>query len=359
MRICALLFFLVTSLFADIDRLEIHNGLPDFEGFSALAVHPEDAQTLYVGDRRGRLARSADGGMTWVPLHDRVRDEGIDLVCNDIDCTVRSILIDPRTPEVLYVRKFKTIYRSSDGGAHWSRFLFGAGDAHDFALDPLNGDILYMGTSKGLFKSVDGGGQWQLIQSKSTYQIAIFPGDGRTLYTRTSIGMFRSGDGGGTWQTLTTDFLDENNTLSPLTIAVDPQDPQVVYAGMFMHPDADDPGLYRSVDGGTSWQSMGLRGIAISTMAIDPQNAQNLYAGGGPKALPQLTLRSTDAGCSWTPIQEGAATMVLTFDPRDSSILYEGTNWDLSRYRFANGPTVIERGNWAKVKQSTHRSPRP
>ena len=82
---------------------------------------------------------------------------------------------------------------------------------------------------------------------------------------------------------------------SVLTLAIDPSSPDVVYAG-------NGYGAFRSVDGGATWERTGLSRLNVEALVVDPAQAHTLYAGtwGGAGVY-----RSTDAGSTWMPFDDG------------------------------------------------------
>jgi uncharacterized protein (TIGR03382 family) len=102
-------------------------------------------------------------------------------------------------------------------------------------------------------------------------------------------------------------------------LAVDPQDPSLVYAATF------HSGLYRSTDGGLSWSQVG-GGLptnrSITTVDIDPHDSRSVYAGRNEAGL----YHSADGGLTWRQMSAGLpAEGVITdveFDPLDAQVLY-------------------------------------
>jgi photosystem II stability/assembly factor-like uncharacterized protein len=110
-----------------------------------------------------------------------------------------------------------------------------------------------------------------------------------------------------------------------LALVFDPQDPDVMYAGL------NTAGIYKSINGGNSWGPThnGLARTTIVSLAMDPEDSRVLYAGtafSGP-------YRTTDGGDSWHPIQEGLdpserTKLQVFLDPLERNHLYSagGTN---------------------------------
>jgi hypothetical protein len=107
---------------------------------------------------------------------------------------------------------------------------------------------------------------------------------------------------------------------SVTALAIDPLDPQVVYAGTWRN------GLFRSEDGGASWTAGGLTNASVSSLLIHPQDPQTLYAEAVvyTKAdswiVPSL-YRCPDGGRSWTLGEEGPFYAVA-LDPTNPQALY-------------------------------------
>jgi len=157
-------------------------------------------------------------------------------------------------------------------------------------------------------------------------------------------GVWRTDDAGASW----TPLSDDMPTLAMGALAVDPTDDLVVYAGTgeanYANHSRYGLGLYKSTDGGSTWQHLGeatFGGRTFSRILIDPSNTSVLYAsiaraGGFPelaaaKGHPGATgergvYKSTDAGLTWTRLAglpDLAATDV-TLDPQNPSTLYAG-----------------------------------
>lgn len=111
--------------------------------------------------------------------------------------------------------------------------------------------------------------------------IALHPTDGQTLWIGAADGgVWKSTDRGATW----TAQMQDANAIAMGAVAVDPQNPQVLYAGtgeMSSNVDAyTGAGIFTSRDGGDTWEVLGLTRVgAFSRIVVDPQNSQNIYAG--------------------------------------------------------------------------------
>jgi len=105
------------------------------------------------------------------------------------------------------------------------------------------------------------------------------------------------------------------------TLAVDPQNPNTLYAAASL-------GLFKSIDGGANWRrSAGLEPVWVTSILVDPQNSNNLYATSWARVF-----KSKDAGTSWNAMNFQPATgslnhpgfFVLAIDPQNPATLYAG-----------------------------------
>ncbi len=205
------------------------------------------------------------------------------------------------------------------------------------AVDEQNGYI-YVGTGEtntsgdsfdgdGLYVSRDTGATWIHLGLDSTDRIArivinpqnpneIFVAAMGHLYrTDTTRGVYRSTDGGETWEKV----LFINDTTGCIDLAINPQNPNIIYAAMWSRirgPEAriisgSGNGIYKSTDGGTTWQRL-TNGLPSSNVgrigiAISESNPDVLYAVftdniGHFNGL----YKTTDGGDSWTRTNDGA-----------------------------------------------------
>ena len=192
----------------------------------------------------------------------------------------------PGRPEILYVGAASSgLYKSTNAGTTFESVFNDGGTLSigAIAVQPDNPDVVYVGTGEGfvrnsisfgdgIYKTTDGGRTWKnlgLRQSERFSRIVIHPSNpqivlaaamGHAFGRNTERGIFRSADGGATWnRTLSVD-----DTTGASDVAVDPGNPDIVYAGMYdyqrqpWHFRSGGPGsgLYRSKDGGVTWTKL-------------------------------------------------------------------------------------------------------
>ncbi|MFZ0703816.1 MAG: hypothetical protein WAM80_18405, partial [Candidatus Acidiferrales bacterium] len=174
--------------------------------------------------------------------------------------------------------------------------------------------------------------------------IAGVPGNLNVLFAGAATGgIWKTTDGGVHWNPI----FDSQDVQSIGALAVAPSDPNIVWAGTgepFIRGNISiGNGVYKSTDGGKTWNHMGLeRTGRIAKIIIDPRNADVVYAAAlGTCYGPQQergVYRTEDGGKTWQRVlfvdeNTGAADMVM--DPKNPSILFAGMwqvlirPWDL------------------------------
>lgn len=230
------------------------------------------------------------------------------------------------------------LFVSNDGGRFWTARAQQLSESciklSDVQMDPGHPNTLYASTDRGVYKSLDGGLTWAGTvpgehpeDVRAFRALALLPGN--TLVGG-ACGIERSPDGGAAWQeTLSCDVLHpeygEPDFLREVTrLRVDPKRPRVLYAEVIeegeRHPPVFLPYVYRSTDGGATWQVLSTEAIGARAIAIDPKSPRTLYL-----AKDGEILRSTDDGRTWTRIGNpgaGASGYDLLVDPASSRILY-------------------------------------
>ncbi|HKU76355.1 MAG TPA: SBBP repeat-containing protein [Pyrinomonadaceae bacterium] len=223
---------------------------------------------------------------------------------------INVLAVAPNTPTTLYTSTSDGLYKSTDGGANWSKLaatgLSSPSFASALAVDPTNASVVYISLFSGLSKSTDGGNSFTTINTSpinvSNVSVIVFdPVTPSTMYAAGSSGVFKSTDSGSTW-------IVQNNfgvpgTPSVRTLAIDPSTPLTIYAGTFFN------GLFKSTNGGSVWTAMnngmtGSSATSIGAIAIDPANTSTIYVGHGSEGGID---KSTNGATSWSPLTTGVS----------------------------------------------------
>ncbi len=204
------------------------------------------------------------------------------------------------------------IWKTTNEGTTWTPLFDDAPSASSgaIAVDPQNPDIVWAGLGEsnifrstmagtGVYRSGDAGKTWQhmgLADSQHIGRIVIHPSDSNTVYVAASgheyteneeRGVYRTTDGGATWQKV----LFESTMAGAVDLVMDPADPKTLFASFWhrIRRPWNDPvpgpggGIYRSRDGGDTWERLekGLpqRDLAGRTgLAMAPTKAGRIYA---------------------------------------------------------------------------------
>jgi photosystem II stability/assembly factor-like uncharacterized protein len=216
---------------------------------------------------QGGVAASDDFGVTWRKL---------DLP----EAPCLSVVLDPSSPperRVLYTSLFENgVYKSTDGGATWSKSSRGLGHPQNMRCCKLT-------------RAADGS-LFVLITAKKTP-------NGLTL---DGVGLYRSRDAGATWSKIT----DSLPLHWPKDFTVKPDDPQtILLSAAETRGAAGEGGLYRTSDGGRTWRKLARRGREHFGAFYHPGHAGWIYmtlTEGAPESGLYL---SRDDGATWSPFE--------------------------------------------------------
>ena len=151
-------------------------------------------------------------------------------------------------------------------------------------------------------------------------------------------GVFRSNDGASTWQPV----FDEQAVLTVGDIAIDPRHPDTLYVGTGEanggHNNFAGGGVYRSTNGGTSWQYVGLEEVvSIGRIVVDPLNSDRVFvAAVGSYFAPHPergVFRSTNGGGSWENVlfvSDSTGAVDLAINERSPDTLFAAA-WERAR----------------------------
>jgi photosystem II stability/assembly factor-like uncharacterized protein len=232
----------------------------------------------------------------------------------DLPRSINEIIADPSNPGVFYAGAGEQgsgsgVYKSEDYGLTWKRASSGLPNEDVNSLF-ISSDSshrlfasLFVSATTHIYSSDDGGESWNLLSNTGIFgglkQRLV--GDPKSSENQFLIldGLFRSRDGGRNWQPINEGLPQDPNFdhgAYVLTVAIDPNDSQIVYAGTGSIGGQGN-GVFRSNDGGMTWlpSNKGMLDYRISALKIDPTDSKIVYAGAEKGEL----FKSTNAGLSW------------------------------------------------------------
>ncbi|MFN5641608.1 MAG: WD40/YVTN/BNR-like repeat-containing protein [Sphingobacteriales bacterium] len=315
-----------------------------------------DPNTIVIGSASGGVFKSTNGGDTWTPIFDE-----------QANLNIGSVAIQQSNPDVIWVGTGEGnprnslnlgdgIYKSTDGGRSWKKMgLEKTMNIHRILIHPTNPDIIYAGVignpyaehaDRGVFKTIDGGQTWEkILHTNDTSGVAdmiMDPANPDKLFVamwqhrRTpwsfmsggpGSGLFMTIDGGKNWKKLDKSSGLPDGPLGRIGLGVARSNPKRVYALV----EATKNGLYRSDDGGLSWELVNSdprwvtnRPFYFQDLAVDPQNENRIYF------IYQIISYSMDGGKTFEQLPEGSGLHAdhhaLWINPKDGRLMYNGND---------------------------------
>jgi len=219
----------------------------------------------------------------------------------------------PTQPHVFYIGAVNGgVWKTDDAGRTWRPIFDGqpTQSIGAIAVAPSSPETIYVGSGEGLlrpdlsvgngmYRSPDGGRTWShlgLDDAQQIPQLAVDPHDARRVFAAVlghpygpseTRGIYRSVDGGASWQRVLYKDADTGGS----AVLIDPSHPEIVYAGLWqarLGPWEDKNefngtggGLFKSTDGGTTWRRLG-NGLPVNlsqiNLALAPSRPERLYA---------------------------------------------------------------------------------
>ena len=208
-----------------------------------------------------------------------------------------SMAIHPSNESIIYVSSpGGGIWKTTNAGATWAPLVDNNStwmSVFSLAIDPANQNIVYAGTSgsNGLIKSTDAGATWSNTgsgPSGTIYKILLHPTSTNIVFACTSVGLYRSVNGGTSWTQVRSGHKED--------IEFKPNDLNIMYA-------VGNTEVIRSTDMGVSWTAIGVaQGITNtgrSMVAVTPANPNYVYIVQASGNLFGRMYKSTDAGLNY------------------------------------------------------------
>lgn len=344
----------------------------------AIAVHPADTNTVYIGAASGGLWKTSDGGSTW-------QDIGKDLG----SMAYGAIAINPEDPDILFAGSGETLYylspsyffcgsglyKSFDGGNTWEVDTLSFGSYTNFAdivFSPHDPDILLAALAsgshnlgnylenEGIWQSTDGGMTWtKTLDLPYACDVMFHPDENGLAYAtigglKDGSGFYVSDDNGNTWNA-SNDGLAETTSISRMMFDISASNSDIFYAVAYQ-PDTGNvwwgtyTNAYKSVNRGESWEQISegvqLGGYAGSSgwydqgdydlcIAVDPLDSDHVYIG-------NVELHETTDGENFSPVRPygnyWSGSLVhcdyhqLVYAPSSPNSLFIGCDGGIYRY---------------------------
>ena len=240
----------------------------------------------------------------------------------------------PSDPSTWYVAVASgNVWKTTNRGSTWEPIFetYGSFSMGCIAVDPKNPQVLWLGTGEnqsqrsvswgdGVYKSLDGGKSWEnmgLTSSEHIGKIIIHPENSDIVYVAAQgplwkdggdRGLYKTLDGGKSWEKVLN--ISEYTGISDL--CMDAQNPDILYAASYQRrrhvgilvAGGEESRIYKSADGGASWEKLkrGLPGGELGriALAVSPQKPSVVYALiAGSQSSQSGFYRSEDYGESW------------------------------------------------------------
>lgn len=232
---------------------------------------------------------------------------------------VSALVTDPTNSSTLYAGTRAGVFKSIDAGETWTLAVDPTTLTQDsiveriigpIAIDPVHPWTLYAGTQTGeVMKTVDGGATWSFLdgirQPGAILGLVVDPASTETIYALTRSDLLQSTDAGISWSSRAAVLVNDVDSL--LSMAIDRLEPSRLYVGTTR-------GLYVTVDRGRNWSpSLGGPNVAISKVAVDPNDSNNVYVAGH-----SFLASTSDLGRTWTNVSVGYV-FGIAIDPISSA----------------------------------------
>lgn len=321
----------------------------------AVAGDPVDRLTFWMGACAGGVWCTTDAGEYWEPMADGQMDAA----------SIGAIAVAASDPNVVWVGTGESqvrnnvvpgngVYRTTDTGRTWEHLglddtrhisrLRVHPDDPDTAWVGALGDIFGTNPERGVYRTTDGGTTWEQVLYVSDRagcaDLVVDPTNPRILYATIweavrrpwdmvsggpDSGLWRSTDGGGTWEPLHDRPGFADATLGRMGVAASAARPDRVWA--LVEAGDDQGGMYRSDDAGETWDRTsdhgGIQGRPwyYSHVFADPVDPQTVWA------LNLWAWRSDDGGANWTQVQTPHGdNHDLWIDPADPARMVTGND---------------------------------
>ncbi|NPV88375.1 hypothetical protein HPY42_02440 [Coprothermobacteraceae bacterium] len=280
-------------------------------GVTSVSADPTNPNIVYAGTNVG-VYKSEDGGRTWRSVFSHPGNNKVKVIHG--------------TPSIVVVAVETDVLKSEDGGLTWGKYLDSQGGLiQDLYIDPNLPETMYIDTIRRIDKVVAGKTESILINplcgtatigvcEAFWWDLDIARGNSNLLYVSTSSGLLKSEDGGRTWSAT-------GLKKHAQSFALDPVNPVVGYA--VVREDSDDWVVYKTPDGGSSWQVvLQLGKLASSFVEVSKADPRTVYVYGCPGVY-----ISHDEGRTWQHVQTRGKFTSLVSSITNPNVLYATEPW--------------------------------
>ncbi|MCB0804514.1 MAG: T9SS type A sorting domain-containing protein [Bacteroidales bacterium] len=314
----------------------ISSGFPN-KVVNDILINPDDGDNIFVATEGDGVYFTTDGGSTWTYNTSGSGDNG----------SARCLTFEPGNTDVILAGFLSLgVCYSEDGGETWMDNSKGIAslDLNDIEIDPNDPDLLISG-----FEAENSGGcyiydpdwqEWQLVENLPATRFSkVSVGIDGTMYawsngptTVAQEGLYKSTDGGETWEN-TGPFIGPVFETQIFALALSETDPDLIYiGGNNFGANGWESMIYKTTDGGENWENifMGPENDSFKYIHIVPgTNDQVLYAAYKSDLLNGVIMKSIDGGNTWLPINTGIPAETkwggaVVTDPANSDIVYAG-----------------------------------
>lgn len=319
---------------------------------AAVTGIPGNPNVYYVGAAGGGVWKTVDGGFTWKAVFEK-----------EPTSSIGAVAVSPSNPNLVWVGTGeynprndvitgKGVYFSADAGQTWKAMgLENTGAISQVIVNPTNPDIVYVAAlghvwgpnpDRGVYRTTDGGKNWTKVlyvnDKTGAIDLAMDPSNPTALfagmweYTRTpwmlsnggeNSGIYRSLDGGSTWKKMTEGL--PKGVVGRIGLAIAPTNNNHVYA---LVNAKQRGGLYDSTDLGEHWKLVSAdtkliyRGFYFTKLTVAPDSENHLYV------LSFNVLESFDGGKTSNTIARGVHVdnHAIWIDPKDAGRMIEGND---------------------------------
>lgn len=257
--------------------------LPVVANIHSIAIDKNDSNLVYASSfdaNNGKVFKSPDG---FEKTYEEI------LVEAQGGKALVDIIVDHYDSSILYaISENGGVFKSLDYGETWSAIHWHPGGFSKMKMSPNDSRVIYIGTwGAGLLKTVDGGANWETIaqmssgglneygepeyleQSPNVRDLVVH--NSNDIFIATDNGLVKSKDGGRTWSRI--NLLVQPGTVPVSSLAIPASDPNTIYFIM-------GTTLHKSTNGGQTWANWLLpTARTIPILKVDPQDPSVIYAG--------------------------------------------------------------------------------